>query len=230
MSTSIRQMLSASLPTLQHMRWRAQNRSPLGQDEKQAFTTVVGISAASNALLFQIIYSGKTKHSLPTMTSAQHQEAQQLRFQFCYSNTDTYWSTFDLMCSYVSDILVPYWMHQKEFLGAPPDQECLLQLDIWSVHRSIAFQTWLNETYPWIKYCFIPGNCTGIAQPCDVGVQHPFKLVVKCSQHTDIVNYWCISMWQCNMAQRSIMQEFKPLLQRLSFVPSSLSSFFHDWG
>lgn len=160
----------------------------LGQDEKQAFTTLVGISAAGDALPFQIIYCGKTKCSLPATTSAQHKEAQQLGFEFCFSNTDTYWSTFDLMCSYVSDILVPYWTRQKELVGAPPDQECLLQLDVWSVHKSIAFWTWLNDTYPWIKYRFVPGNCTGIAQPCDVGVQRPFKLAVKRSQHADIVN------------------------------------------
>ncbi|KAG1836697.1 hypothetical protein DFJ58DRAFT_637676, partial [Suillus subalutaceus] len=132
----------------------------LGQDKKRAFTTLVGISAAGDALPFPIIYCGKTKCSLPATTSAQHKEARQLRFEFCYSNTDTYWSNFDLMCSYVSDILVPYWKRQKELIGAPPDQECLLQLNVWLVHKSITFQTWLNETYPWIKYWFVPGNCT----------------------------------------------------------------------
>ncbi|KAF8836369.1 hypothetical protein BDN67DRAFT_911297, partial [Paxillus ammoniavirescens] len=38
-----------------------------------------------------------------------------------------------------------------------------------------------------IKYWFVPGGCTGIAQPCDVGIQHPFKLAVRWSQHADIV-------------------------------------------
>ncbi|KAG2348488.1 hypothetical protein BDR05DRAFT_874926, partial [Suillus weaverae] len=93
----------------------------LGQHKKQAFTTLIGISAASDALPFQIIYCGKMKCSLPVMMSMQYKEAQKLRFEFCYSNTDTYWSNFDLMCSYVLDILVPYWMHQKELIGAPPD-------------------------------------------------------------------------------------------------------------
>ncbi|KAG2124349.1 hypothetical protein DEU56DRAFT_744653, partial [Suillus clintonianus] len=41
----------------------------LGQDEKQTFTTLVGISAASDPLPFQIIYCGKTKHLLPTTIS-----------------------------------------------------------------------------------------------------------------------------------------------------------------
>ncbi|KAJ8586621.1 hypothetical protein M405DRAFT_743310 [Rhizopogon salebrosus TDB-379] len=176
----------------------------LGQDEKRAFTVVVGISASGDALPFQVIYGGKSKRSLPATTSVQFMEAQQLGFKICYSNTDTYWSTFDLMCSYVSDILVPYWMRQKELVGACPDQECILQLDVWSVHKSVAFRTWLDETYPWIKYRFVPGNCTGIAQPCDVGVQRLFKLAVKRSQHADIVN------------------EALALLQRNQGVPSAL--------
>lgn len=91
------------------------------------------------------------------------------------------------MCDYVGDILVPYWTRQKELAGAPDDQECILQLDIWSVHKSIQFRTWLDQQYPWIKYRFVPGGCTGIAQPCDVGVQRVFKLAVKRAQHADIV-------------------------------------------
>jgi hypothetical protein len=95
---------------------------------------------------------------------------------------------FELMCDYVRDILIPYWTRQKELVGAPNDQECILHLDVWSVHKSIQFRTWLDQHYPWIKYCFVPGGCTGIAQPCDVGVQRPFKLAVKQSQHADIVD------------------------------------------
>jgi hypothetical protein len=117
----------------------------------------------------------------------QFKDAQDLGFKLCFSNTDTYWSTFPLMCDYVCDILVPYWTRKKELIGAPDDQECILQLDVWSVHKSVQFRTWLDQQYPWIKYRFVPGGCTGIAQPCDVGVQRPFKLAIKRSQHTDIV-------------------------------------------
>ncbi|KAG2354057.1 hypothetical protein BDR07DRAFT_1550325 [Suillus spraguei] len=50
------------------------------------------------------------------------------------------------MCDYVGNILVPYWTRQKELVGAPDDQECILQLDIWSVHKSIQFCTGLSTT------------------------------------------------------------------------------------
>jgi hypothetical protein len=148
---------------------------------------LVSISASGDALPFQVIYCSKTTHTLPMKSTPQFKEVQCLGFKLCFSNTDTYWSTFKLMCDYVHVILAPYWTRQKELVGAPDDQECILHLDVWSVHKSIQFHTWLDQHYSWIKYYFVPGGCTGIAQPCDVGVQHPFKLAIKRSQHADIV-------------------------------------------
>ncbi|KAG2362624.1 hypothetical protein BDR07DRAFT_1284293 [Suillus spraguei] len=50
----------------------------IGQEEKRAFTVVVGISASGDALPFQIIYCGKTAHSLPTKTTPQFKVMQDL--------------------------------------------------------------------------------------------------------------------------------------------------------
>ncbi|KAH7917361.1 hypothetical protein BV22DRAFT_976149, partial [Leucogyrophana mollusca] len=132
----------------------------IGQEEKCAFTLVVGISSIGDLLPFQVIYGGKSLRSLPKRTSSQFAEATKLGFKVEFSNTDTYWSTFELMCRYVTDILVPYWTRQKILHGASPDQECILQLNVWVVHRSVAFRTWLDTTYTWIKYRFVPANCT----------------------------------------------------------------------
>lgn len=41
--------------------------------------------------------------------------------------------------------------------------------------------------HPTIVLDFIPGGCTGVVQPCDVGIQRPFKLSIKQSYHEDIV-------------------------------------------
>ncbi|KAG0706434.1 hypothetical protein DFH29DRAFT_980474 [Suillus ampliporus] len=101
----------------------------IGQEEKQAFTVV------QNYML------------PPHKSMPQFKEAQRLGFRLCFSNTDMYWSTFDLMCNYVRNILVPYWTRQKELVGAPDDQECILHLDVWSVHKSIQFHTWLDQHY-----------------------------------------------------------------------------------
>ncbi|KAF8833447.1 hypothetical protein BDN67DRAFT_916999 [Paxillus ammoniavirescens] len=159
----------------------------VGQEEKRAFTLVVGISAAGDLLPFQAIYQGKSKRSLPSSSASSYDEAMQLGFRLEFSNMETYWSTFDLMCSYVTDILVPYWTKEKITARASLDQECILQLDIWVVHRLIAFHTWLDRTWPWIKYRFVPAGTTGVAQPFDVDIQHPLKLSIKESQHGNIV-------------------------------------------
>lgn len=162
--------------------------SMIGQEEKRACTLLAGISAAGDLLPWQIIVVGKTKCSLPSACARSYDEAMNLKFQFAFSKTDTYWSTFETMCMYVTDILVPFWMEKKEELGVPPDQPCILQLDCWSVHRSVAFRTWLDTTYDWIRYRYVPAGTTGVTQPCDVGLQRPIKLAIKEFQHADIVN------------------------------------------
>ncbi|KAF8220800.1 hypothetical protein L208DRAFT_1331743, partial [Tricholoma matsutake] len=42
--------------------------------------------------------------------------------------------------------------------------------------------------HPTIILNFIPGGCTGVAQPCDVGIQWPWKLSIKRSYHEDIIS------------------------------------------
>jgi hypothetical protein len=158
-----------------------------GKEEKRAFTAVMAISDSGQVLPIQVILQGKSPRSLPSATSPYYQEAMDIGIKFEYSNTNTYWLTFELMCKWVTDILVPYFEQQKKIYNAPEKQECILQLDVWSVHRSIAFRTWLDANYDWITYLFVPANCTGIAQPCDVGIQRPFKLAIKQAQHADIV-------------------------------------------
>jgi hypothetical protein len=106
----------------------------VGQEEKCAFTLVVGISTSGDLLPFQAIYGGKSPCSLPSKKLPPlHNEATSLGIHLELSNTDTYWSRFNLMCKYVNTILVLYWLHQKEIIGADPDDECILQWDVWSV-------------------------------------------------------------------------------------------------
>jgi hypothetical protein len=84
-------------------------------------------------------------------------------------------------------IVVPYFERKKRELGFSSDQTCIVQLDVWSVHRSEAFRSWVRQTYPWITLDFVPGGCTGLWQVCDVGIQRPFKQSIRRSQLDDIV-------------------------------------------
>lgn len=157
-------------------------------EEKRAFTLTVGVSLGGDLLPFHATFKGKSKASLPKAAAKSYGEAMDLGFIFDFSNTDNYWCTLPILKNYISKIIVPYWTRKKSELKLPPDQECLLQLDVWSVHRSADFRNWIHSTYPWIVLEYIPGACTGIWQACDLRIQRVLKLSVKKSQHQDIVD------------------------------------------
>ena len=90
------------------------------------------------------------------------------------------------MQRWVSKILVPYWKVKMEEFKLE-EQECLLQLDVWAVHRSQEFRDWIQNTYLWIILDFVPGGCTGLFQPCDIGMQQPLKFAVRRSQQNDLL-------------------------------------------
>jgi hypothetical protein len=159
----------------------------LGLEEKRAFTLVVAVSAAGDLLPFQAVFQGKTAQSTPSRNAPSRAEAEKLGFCFEYSGTATYWSNQAMMKAWVTQILEPYWRPKMVELNVP-SQECLLQLDVWKVHRSQEFMGWMKEQYPWIVLDFVPAGCTGLWQPCDVGIQRPLKLSIKHNQQSEIVN------------------------------------------
>src|ERR1700743_2597382 len=88
------------------------------------------------------------------------------------------------MKSYVQHILVPYFeQHKKDY-----NQICIWQIDCWSVHRSAEFRYWMHNTYPWIRIHYVPANCTGLFQPCDVGIQRVLKLAIRRTALQDIIS------------------------------------------
>jgi hypothetical protein len=164
----------------------AEQISVVGLEEKRAFTLVVAISGAGDLLPFQAVFQGKTQQSVPSRNAHGREEAQDLGFYFQHSGTSTYWSNQMTMKQWVTDTLVVYWRQKMVEFGVP-NQECLLQLDAWKVHRSKEFVEWMRSEYPWITLEFVPGGCTGLWQPCDVGIQRLLKHAIKQHQHQDVV-------------------------------------------
>ena len=60
-------------------------------------------------------------------------------------------------------------------------------IDVWSVHQSDKFWNWMKKMHPTLILDFIPGGCTGVHQPCDVGIQWPLKLSIHRSYNEDVV-------------------------------------------
>lgn len=90
------------------------------------------------------------------------------------------------MAEYVTEILAPFFETKRAAIGRP-NQRCLWIIDCWSVHRSEQFLTWMRTTYPWISVIFVPAGCTGLAQPCDVGIQRVLKHTIRRSMLNDMV-------------------------------------------
>jgi hypothetical protein len=91
------------------------------------------------------------------------------------------------MKTFVDKILAPYFEKTKADLKLLPSQKSLWMIDVWSVHRSKEFRDWMRDHHPNIILDYVPGGCTSVAQPCDVGIQRPFKLSIKRSYHEDVV-------------------------------------------
>lgn len=162
--------------------------STVGQEEKRAFTLVPSISASGVVLPMQAIYMGTTPRSCPSQNAPLYVEAIALGFQMLPSKSSTYWSTQETMRILVDTIIAPYFERMKADLGLPSMQYTIWKIDCWSVHKSVEFLGWMKLSHPTIIVIFVPGGCTGIWQPLDVGVQHVMKLSIKRSAHKDIVD------------------------------------------
>jgi hypothetical protein len=108
-------------------------------------------------------------------------------FLFEFTKTQTYWSTISTMKSYVNRILIPYFRKEQHNLRLPETQPCIWQIDVWSVHTSQEFRSWMWDMHPWIILDYVPGGCTGLFQPCDVGMQRVLKQAITRAQSSDVV-------------------------------------------
>ena len=150
-----------------------------GLDEKRAFTLVPSISASGEWLGTQAIYQGKSAASCPSPSSKHYKDAIELGLRIKFSNTKTYWSTQQTMKELVNEIITPYLKKKKEELNLPTTQCSIWKIDCWSVHKSEEFLGWMKKTHPTIIVIFIPGRCTGVWQPLDVGIQRVLKQSIK---------------------------------------------------
>ncbi|KAJ7150104.1 hypothetical protein C8R43DRAFT_822290, partial [Mycena crocata] len=65
----------------------------IGNEEKRAFTALLGVSAAGNRLPIQCVYEGKTVRSTPTASATSRQECDNANFRFVFSGkARNHWS------------------------------------------------------------------------------------------------------------------------------------------
>eukprot|EP00734_Pompholyxophrys_sp_LG126_P000617 Pompholyxophrys_sp_v1_NODE_339_length_719_cov_43.186747.p1 type:complete len:118 gc:universal NODE_339_length_719_cov_43.186747:278-631(+) len=79
------------------------------------------------------------------------------------------------MRNLISKIIVPFFQRKIKSFDLPSNQQAVLLLDCWKVHKSKEFLGWLKSQYPWIIVLFIPAGCTGKVQVCDLVAQKSIK-------------------------------------------------------
>ncbi|KAG9103731.1 hypothetical protein FRC07_009937, partial [Ceratobasidium sp. 392] len=188
----------------------------LGVEDKRAFTLLVAAAASGFLLPFQAIYTGKSSRSLPTSNAPGFADDEMLGFLLEYSGTTTYWSTFLTMCNWVCKVLVLYFLSQIAQHGLPADQRCILLIDCWSVHKSASFRAWIAKHYPWIILMYVPGNCTGLFQPCDVGLQRVLKAAVRNASHNNVVNETVAALQSGTPDEKIMNDQSVPMLRERS--------------
>lgn len=83
------------------------------------------------------------------------------------------------MKKWISDILVPYRAGILTKKGLPQNSKVIIYWDVYSVHISAEMRDWVRNTYSWIILIYVPAGCTGVLQPCDVGLRRVFKHWIK---------------------------------------------------
>ncbi|KAL2610879.1 hypothetical protein R1flu_022571 [Riccia fluitans] len=146
-----------------------------GAGDKQHITLLVSLSATRDLLPFHVIYSGKTRNSLPSPPRLMFLKEQGWNLN-CI---ETHWSTITSMKEYIQQVIMPFYRSTCAQRNLEMGQQrMILLLDCYSVHTSVEFRSWMKKNYNFICLLYIPGGCTSIAQPADVVLQRPLKAAI----------------------------------------------------
>jgi hypothetical protein len=149
--------------------------SLLGLEEKRALTVLLATSADGKVLPAQEVWFGKTVASLPTPTARAESESEGFLFS---TNPKNHWSNEATMYDFFLKLYGPYRSAMIQEHHLPIDSKVLVYLDCWSVHRSTNMLHWYKSV-SWLIIIFVPGGCTPVFQPCDVGLQRMFKRHIR---------------------------------------------------
>ena len=109
-----------------------------------------------------------------------------LPFQAIYQGKTTYWSNQQTI-KISSKIFSHLILIKSELNQGYHTCKGVWQIDVWSVHRSEEFRNWMQTNFNNIILNYVPGGCTSLHQPCNVGIQRPFKHSIKCSYHESVI-------------------------------------------
>lgn len=139
-------------------------------------TAALTVAADGTKLKPFVIFKGKKngridKTELPTYENQEN---------VCYNVQDNAWMNQQSMNNYIDSVLAPYVANK------PVEVDCHLIIDTLKSH--ISDETIARCADIGIEVHVIPGGCTSLTQPCDIGINKPFKDRLKRKWWTWIEN------------------------------------------
>jgi hypothetical protein len=186
-----------------------------GHDDKRQITCVVSSALSGELLPLQLVFTGKTDASHPP-APANHLATQQ---GMHLTHTHNHWSNLDSTKDWIRHIVEPWRLRKVVEHKLAADAHVLLILDVWHVHISPTFRSWLEQQFPHYHLRFVPPNCTSELQVADVALNHPLKHAVKKRFNEYVAHTVEAAMRQpteaeqcAQLKQMLLMSELKPRL------------------
>ena len=119
------------------------------------------VTASGKVLKPLLVFKGKPRGRI------EKRESPTFPNEIVYACQDNSWMDEHVMLLWVDKILKPY------VLGAPENIVPILFLDSYRCHLMSSVVSKIQDLGVEVEH--IPGGCTGLCQPVDVGVNKPFK-------------------------------------------------------
>ena len=149
-----------------------------GMADKRNITAVLSVALDGTFLPPQLIYTGLTARSQPTV---------QFPENFHVTQNAKHWSNEDTMIQFLENIILPYVEQRRTSLNKP-DMPALLIFDCFKPHMvQSVVQKMTDNNCIFVK---VPENMTDYLQPLDVGINKPVKDFFRnkfCSWYTEQV-------------------------------------------
>ena len=142
--------------------------SRAGASDKRAITVTLAETSDGEILPFQLIYTGKTKRSLPSVKFSKG---------FCLAYNPKHWSNETETLRLIDEVLVPYITKVKEAKSLPPTQKSLLLWDAFKAQSTEVVKASLEANK--IEVVTVPKNMTHLLQPFDLTTNAVFKKFEK---------------------------------------------------
>ena len=142
--------------------------SRAGATDKRAITVTLCETLDGQILPFQLIYTGKTKRSLPSVKFPRG---------ICLSYNPKHWSNERETLKLINEVLVPQIEKVKKEKSLPDSQKSLLLWDAFKAQSTQKVKDALSAHQ--IESVMVPKNMTHLLQPLDLTTNASFKKFEK---------------------------------------------------